>query len=83
MQRCDLSSGSNSRNMFQMFYISSCVLYFQWFIKNPEIWNHLMEKKFSNGKKKKERKKIQYNLFMKNIDPLPSGLSGSYETDRE
>ena len=43
-----------------------------------------MEKKFSNGKKKKkERKKIQYNLFMKNIDPLPSGLSGSYEIDRE
>ena len=42
-----------------------------------------MEKNFSNGKKKKERKKIQYNLFMKNIDPLPSGLSGSYETDRE
>lgn len=81
MQRYDLSCGSNSRNMFQMFYISSCVLYFQWFIKNREIWNHLMEKNFSNGKK--ERKKIQYNLFMKNIDPLPSGLSGSYEIDRE
>ena len=34
-------------------------------------------------KKKKERKKIQYTLFMKKIDPLPSGLSGSYEIDRE
>ena len=41
-----------------------------------------MEKDLSNVKKK-ERKKIQYNLFMKNIDPLPSGLSGSYEIDRE
>ena len=39
-----------------MFYISSCVLYFQWFIKNREIWNHLMEKNFSNGKKKKKKK---------------------------
>ena len=40
-----------------------------------------MEKNFSNGKKKKKEKK--FNLFMKNIDPLPSGLSGSYEIDRE
>ena len=43
-----------------------------------------MEKNFSNGKKKKkEIKKIKYTLFMKKIDPHPSGLSGSYEIDRE